>query len=145
MPMALGLALLAMWTASMPEPPSAEPPSATPPSATPPSATPPSSTPSRKVVQAKLQAPSPAPAVRPREPLPHEALAAASPKLRHCARSADSEVMYELAVTPGVANFTGIDILGADAEGHRCIRNVFEEIRFSPPNVAEVLIGGIKQ
>ncbi len=147
MPMALGLALLVMWTARMPTPPSSTPANSTPANATPPNAMPANpEPPSRDIVPAKLQAPppAPAPAVRPREPLPHEALAAADPKLRHCTRSADSEVMYELTVTPGVANFTAIDILGADLEGSRCIRNVLDEIRFSPPSTAEVLIGGIK-
>ncbi len=87
---------------------------------------------------------APSPAARPREPIPAEALAAATPALRRCAQGATGEVFLELTVAPGVSNFTAIDVVGADPEDTRCIRGVLDEVRFSPPGAPDVLMRGIK-
>ena len=80
----------------------------------------------------------------PREPIPAEALAAATPALRRCATGAEGEVFLELTVAPGASNFTAIDVVGADPEDARCIRGVLDEIRFSPPGAPDVLLKGIR-
>lgn len=79
-----------------------------------------------------------------REPIPAEALAAATPALRRCAAGATGEVFLELTVAPGASNFTAIDVVGADPEDARCIRGVLDEIRFSPPGAPDVLMRGIR-
>jgi len=83
-------------------------------------------------------------AASPREPIPAEALAAATPALRRCATGAAGEVFLELTVAPGASNFTAIDVVGADPEDARCIRGVLDEIRFSPPGAPDVLLKGIR-
>jgi len=87
-----------------------------------------------------LAAPSPAA----REPSPAEALGAATAQLRRCAQGATGELFLELTVAPGVANFTAIDVVGADPEDARCIRGVLDEVRFSPPGAPYVHMGSIK-
>jgi serine/threonine protein kinase len=87
---------------------------------------------------------APRPALAPPPPLPGEALDAAMPALRRCVRSAMGEVTLELKVAPGVANFTAIDIIGADADAEGCIHGVLDEIRFSPSTIGTPIFRGIQ-
>jgi hypothetical protein len=66
------------------------------------------------------------------------------PALRRCVRSAMGEVTLELKVAPGVANFTAIDIIGADADAEGCIHGVLDEIRFSPSTIGTPIFRGIQ-
>jgi len=155
MPLTLGLAAVAgMWLAREPAPAGPDAPpstarrssaSAMPTSPKPASVLPvmPASE-SRHAVPAKVEPPPSASAASPAAPLPGAALDAAMPELKRCAKTSAGEVLLELTVAPGVANFTAIDIVGADAAGERCIHRVLDEIRFVPPSAGTPLIRGIR-
>lgn len=141
-PLALGLALVAEWTARAPGSPAGPAAGARAPEAAPTEpprrpAAPPSSAP---VTAARPLAPAPA------LPGANEALEAAEPALRRCTVGATTQVMLELSAAPGVANFTAIDIaqLGLGGEGVRCLRHVLDEIRFNPPAAPTTLVKTLK-
>ena len=146
-PLALGLAaVVGPWFARVPAPaPASSSPAASGPAASSPaSSSLASSGPVSSVNASGQPVPAPRPALAPPTQLPGEALDAAMPALRRCARSAAGEVMLELKVAPGVSNFTAIDIIGAEADAGACILGVLDEIRFGPPSMGTPIFRGIR-